>query len=116
VNDPLGVGRGENVEQPVHRRDHVVEGELASEAHGPGLERLSLEELHDQKYGAVVHDVVVENAHDAWVADGVGDVALAEKSSTNIRVSCEVAVKDFHGDAVTVAMRGRIHGGRRAVA
>jgi hypothetical protein len=114
VDDAALVGRGEDVEQRVGDRQHLVEREAPARPRlRPLLERLALEQLHDQKRPALVA-VVVEHRHRARVPHRVRHVALAQEARAHLRHGGELGVQHLHRGALAVAVRGRIDRGHAA--
>jgi hypothetical protein len=105
MDDPLRMGGDEHVEQLIRDGEHVVLAEPPAEADAPLFERLSVEELHEQKRGAIIVGVVVGDFDGSFVPDAVCDVRFAQEPLAHERVGRQLVVQDLNGDAAAVAMR-----------
>jgi hypothetical protein len=115
VDDALLVGRGEHVEQLIGDREHLGRLEpLPGAPRGPGVDGLTLEQLHHQEDCAVLRGVVVEHGDRARVIDGIGRVALAEEALARLRVRAQLEVQHLHRPALAVAVSGGVHRGHPA--
>jgi hypothetical protein len=108
------VGRGEHVEDLVHEAGNLGRLQPPPLALPAGVQRLALEQVHDEEHRAVLGDVVVEDADGAGVLDAVRGVALAQEALLDALVARELAVQDLHGDPVGVAQVGRCVDGSHA--
>src|SRR5581483_6906047 len=106
--DALRMRRDEHVEELPGELTHDVLREATAARSPERVDRLPLEELHDEEHRAVVRRVVVEHPDGAPVLDLVRRVALAEEARTQIGVDRVVRMKELHGDAQPVAMRRAI--------
>ncbi len=106
VNDSVLVGNLEDLEQLLRHGQDVQHPHRAADPLQPAGERLALEELHDEKRGAVFGRVVVEDGDGPWVVDLVRDVPFAEKPPSHLRVAGEARLKDLDRAAPAVAMGG----------
>jgi hypothetical protein len=104
VDDALGVGGGEGVEELAGDGDGVGRLEPA-ESGQQGRERLAGEELHDDRRPAVGEAGQVEDAHDALVADPVDHAGLGEEALDQVGAVGAVAREHLDGDA---AADGRV--------
>ncbi|MFT3769345.1 MAG: hypothetical protein QM820_28235 [Minicystis sp.] len=106
VDDALGVGRGEHVEELDRERRHVARGQPAALLLGPIREGLAFEQLHDQEGRAVLGRVVVEHGDAARVLDLVGDVPLAEEARPRGRVGRDLRVEHLDGHPLPIVAVG----------
>ena len=81
MHDPLRVRGREDVEQLAGQLADFAQGQPAALPLPARVERLALEQLHDEKHRAVIGDVVVEHPHRAAMVHLVGDVTLAQEAA-----------------------------------
>ena len=110
VDDPLGVRGHEHIEELVGDREHFVLAESASVTLAAIFERFAVEEFHDEERRPILGDIVVRDANDPVVTDGVRRVALAHEARAHIGADAQLRVKDLDRHATAVAMRGCIDG------
>jgi hypothetical protein len=79
ANDALGVRGGERRGDLHQERQHLVQRQLRVRAQG-GVQRLALEELHDDVRAAVIELPQAEDVDDVAVADGVDGLGLGDES------------------------------------
>jgi membrane-associated protein len=94
VDNSLGVGRHEHVEQLVHEAQQHLDG------HPSGLprelgERRPFEELHHEKRSAVLGHVNVANLDRTWVLQAVHGVGLLLEARTHLGHARYVGVEDL---------------------
>ncbi len=75
------------------------------------LDRRPLQELHDEKRRAVFRDVVVDHLDGGGVTYRIGDVTLAQEALADVLASRDFGAKQLDGDALLVAVRGRVDDG-----
>jgi hypothetical protein len=83
---------------------------------GVALDRLALQQLHDEKGRALLVDVVVLDLDRAGVADLVRDVRFAQEAFAHLFVEGDFVVENFHRADRAVAVRGHVHGSHAAYA
>ena len=113
MHDALRVDRRQHVEHRIDDGADASRGERVPRRLPGRRQRRSLEQLHHQKGGPVVVDVIVEDAYEARVLDAVGDVPFAKKARTELLGAGELGVEDLDGDAHPVAVGGRVDGPHR---
>src|ERR1019366_858234 len=95
------------LQQLTHERHDLADAHPPSASFPTGIERLAVEEVHDDEDGAVLGGVVVEHSHRSGVADAVRRVALTEETGPETGVDRELPVEDLHSDDVRVPKVGR---------
>ena len=84
-----------HVERPPGALDELAEG-------------ASVQQLHDQEHFAFGRHVIVEHVNCAWMADPVGEVALALEALADARIGGVEAAKHLDRPAHAVAVGGRV--------
>ena len=111
MDNRLGVGRGEHLEELVHNGDGGVEGHPAAAAVAQVLHRGPFEELHHEERCAVFRHVVVDDANGARMLHGVGDIPLAKESGANVLTNADLRVQQLDGELGLVPVRGGVDRG-----
>jgi hypothetical protein len=107
VDDARVVERLQGVERLLGDVERLGHRGLAAEALPELLERLALEELHDEERLFLLGDVVVEDGDAARVIDLVGDVPFLEEAVADAVVPRELGVEDLERDPRSIAVGGR---------
>ncbi len=110
VNEPAGVRGREHVEELKSDAGDERQGQPPALALPDGLDRLPLEQLHDEEGPAVVGDVVVEHGDRARMVHPVGEVPLAQEPGARVGAPRQVGVQHLDRKLFSVAMSGRVHG------
>lgn len=105
MNDPLVVRGREQIEDLSDRLERVAERHWSTREALPKC--ASLEELHDEERGAILHDVVVEDGDRTRMFDLVRDVALAEEPLHERALEHELRAHALDRDAATVPVARR---------
>jgi hypothetical protein len=114
VDDSFGVRCGENIEKLMGELAHLAGAEPTTASLEARVERLPLEQLHDEKHGPVLGRVVVEDAHGPPVIDLVGDITFTQKAVPQLGVDRNVRVEHLDRYPVPVAVRAKVHRGHTA--
>jgi len=107
VDDPVRVRNLEGRESLPGDPEHLAKRQLVPRARRADIDRLPDQELHHQIGGAIVVDVVVENA-DCPGACLVRDVRLAEEAGARLGAAGELRVQHLDGCERAVPVRRRV--------
>src|SRR6185437_8366326 len=86
MDDPSVVRRGEEVEDVVRHAKNFGEREALLTPR-VAIERIALEEIHNEVNRAVFRAIVVDDRDRAAVADLVGEVTFLQEAGDELRVS-----------------------------
>jgi hypothetical protein len=75
----------------------------------PVLERLAVQQLHDEERRTVLRHVIVRDPDGTFVADSVRHVPLAKKAGADLMVCRQLGVQELDGDAAAVAVSRCVH-------
>ena len=114
MNDPLVVRGGENVEDLVGDEQRACGVETPALGLRDDVERVALEELHDEERAPVGCSVVVEHPHRAGMVHAIRDVALPEKSPAHLLVARARVPEDLDRTAEAIAVRRSEYSGHSA--
>jgi hypothetical protein len=114
MHDSLIVRSGEHVQKMDSDLGDLTVRQSAARPVPAHLQRFALEELHDEKYRAVLRRVVVEDPHRPVVIDLVGDASFSREPLARIRLLANTWMQDFDGDAIAVAVPTPVHSGHTA--
>jgi hypothetical protein len=110
VDDAFVVCGCEHVEELICHGEHLAGIELAASTLSPAIERLALEQVHNEVHGAVLGGVIIDDRHRTRMGDLVGYITLTQKSAFDVCVDRELPVEHFDRHAFAVAVRCRENG------
>jgi hypothetical protein len=113
VNDALGMGRGEHIEQLVDESEQLFTRQAVQPAGTLG-EVLALEQLHDQERAAVLGDVAVADFDDAGMLEAVDRLGLELEPGAELLRAGDLGVEDLDRLAPPDLVLGNVNGSHPA--
>ncbi len=109
VDDPDGVGGGQDVEQLLDGEEHLIGGKPAAPGGGALAQGRALQQLHHQEGAAVVIEIVVEHVDDPAVLDLVGEVSLPTEAGCDVGIDRPAPVEHLHRAPHAIAVSRGVH-------
>ena len=103
VDDSLGVGSGEHVEQLVQVAKHLI-GSHPLGATKHGAQGIAVQQLHHHEGHALLGGVHVHHRHRAGMAQPVGHLGLPLEAQAQLFGDRDLGVQDLDGDLVADAV------------
>ena len=114
VDDARQVVRVQDVERLRSEVERLGYRHLAATLLPELLERVALEQFHDEERLVTLRDVVVEHGDASGMLRLVRDVALAQEAIPDPYIASELGVEELERDAGAVAVGRGVHGGHTA--
>jgi hypothetical protein len=100
----------QHIQQLIGDVEHLGDWQAATGLLGQRSDGLAREQFHHQVCRSVGIDAVVVDLHHARVADGVGNVRLAQQALALALGEREPGMQQLERDELAVAMAGLVHG------
>ena len=94
MDDSLVMRCSEDVEHGIGNREDAS-GKEPSPVARPLIERLSVEQIHDEKNLTIVRHVVVDDGHGSGMLDAVGEVSLVDETLPHLGARRELGCSTF---------------------